>query len=170
MQLQEFGRHEAEALRNSRRLHLADLILLCYDSSDTNSFSYISNLRQQYKLDSVPSVFVATKSDLDLAQQRHEVQPEEYCNRLSLPPPVAVSRDRVTDLFTTVVAVALSPAGSIPGGVRNRASSDRFTYALWMTVIGCGTSVVGFLAWRQFSRSSTGITAWLTSLRSGREF
>ena len=40
-----------------------------YDSSDTNSFSYISNLRQQYKLDDVPSLFVATKSDLDLAQQ-----------------------------------------------------------------------------------------------------
>lgn len=50
-----------------------------HDSSDTNSFSYISNLRQQYAggarggsglgLDRVPSLFVATKSDLDLALQ-----------------------------------------------------------------------------------------------------
>lgn len=64
------------------------MIVYVHDSSDTNSFSYISNLRvcvcflarfwvlmtgldlqQQYSLDHIPTLFVATKSDLDLALQ-----------------------------------------------------------------------------------------------------
>ena len=45
-QLQEFGsKYEAETLRNSKKLDMADVIVYVYDSSDTNSFSYISNLR-----------------------------------------------------------------------------------------------------------------------------
>lgn len=45
-QLQEFGsKYEAETLRNSKKTDLADVIVYVYDSSDTNSFSYISNLR-----------------------------------------------------------------------------------------------------------------------------
>lgn len=47
--------------------------------------------QQQYSLDHIPSVFVATKSDLDLAQQRHEVQPDVYARRLGLPVPMSVS-------------------------------------------------------------------------------
>lgn len=69
-QLQEFGStYESEVLRNKKKLELADVLVFVYDSSDTNSFSYVSNLRQQYKLDDIPTLFVATKSDLDLAQQ-----------------------------------------------------------------------------------------------------
>lgn len=48
-------------------------------------------LQQQYSLDHIPAIFVATKSDLDLAQQRHEVQPDVYSRRLGLPAPMAVS-------------------------------------------------------------------------------
>ena len=86
LQLQEFGsKYEPEVLRNSKKTDLADVIVYVHDSSDTNSFSYISNLRvgdlrcssapdltlsqQQYSLDHIPTLFVATKSDLDLAQQ-----------------------------------------------------------------------------------------------------
>jgi Ras family protein T1 len=44
--MQEFGsKYEAETLRNSKKTELVDVILYIYDSSDTNSFSYISNLR-----------------------------------------------------------------------------------------------------------------------------
>ncbi|KAJ7212008.1 EF hand associated-domain-containing protein [Mycena pura] len=68
--LQEFGsKYEPETLRNPKKTDLADVIAYVHDSSDTNSFSYISNLRQQYSLDHIPTLFVATKSDLDLAQQ-----------------------------------------------------------------------------------------------------
>ena len=46
LQLQEFGsRYEPEVLRNSKKTDLADVIVYVHDSSDTNSFSYISNLR-----------------------------------------------------------------------------------------------------------------------------
>jgi mitochondrial Rho GTPase 1 len=45
-QLQEFGsKYEPEVLRNSKKTDLADVIVYVHDSSDTNSFSYISNLR-----------------------------------------------------------------------------------------------------------------------------
>ncbi len=45
-QLQEFGsKYESEMLRNSKKMDLADVIVYVHDSSDTNSFSYISNLR-----------------------------------------------------------------------------------------------------------------------------
>jgi|SRR6267154_6396096 len=46
LQLQEFGsKYEPEALRHSKKTDLADVIVYVHDSSDTNSFSYISNLR-----------------------------------------------------------------------------------------------------------------------------
>ena len=46
MQLQEFGsKYEAETLRNPKKTDLADVVVYVHDSSDTNSFSYISNLR-----------------------------------------------------------------------------------------------------------------------------
>lgn len=32
-------------LRNSKKLNRADAVVFVYDSADTNSFSYISNLR-----------------------------------------------------------------------------------------------------------------------------
>jgi Ras family protein T1 len=110
--LQEFGsKYEAETLRNPRTTALADVIIYVYDSSDTNSFSYISNLRQQYALDHIPTLFVATKSDLDLAQQRHEVQPDVYCRRLSLQVPVAVSvrTAQLADVFQVICNVAMNP-------------------------------------------------------------
>lgn len=45
-QLQEFGStYESEVLRNKKKLELADVLVFVYDSSDTNSFSYVSNLR-----------------------------------------------------------------------------------------------------------------------------
>jgi Ras family protein T1 len=110
--LQEFGsKYESEMLRNTKRLDQADVLIYIHDSSDTNSFSYISNLRQQYSLDHIPSIFVATKSDLDLAQQRHEVQPDVYCRRLGLPAPLAVSAVSVglPNLWVAITRVALSP-------------------------------------------------------------
>ena len=46
MQLQEFGsKYEPEMLRTPKKVDLADVIVYVHDSSDTNSFSYISNLR-----------------------------------------------------------------------------------------------------------------------------
>ena len=117
--LQEFGsKYESETLRNSKKLDMADIIIYVHDSSDTNSFSYISNLRQQYSLDHIPAIFVATKSDLDLAQQRHEVQPDVYCRRLGLSAPMAVSArlGPMPNLWVAILRVALNPTSSIAKG------------------------------------------------------
>ncbi|KAG8935543.1 ERMES complex Ca(2+)-binding regulatory GTPase gem1 [Tulasnella sp. 418] len=64
--LQEFGsKYEAEVLKNKKAE--ADMIVYVYDSSDTNSFSYISNLRQQYSLDHLPSFLSAIPGGADRA-------------------------------------------------------------------------------------------------------
>lgn len=167
--LQEFGsRHESESLRSHAKLASADVIIYVYDSSDTNSFSYISNLRQHFSsgaasrssnsLVNLPCLFVATKTDQDLAQQRHEVQPDVYCKKLGLErhSPFNVttltqggsSTNNVHDLYALVVQIAQDPWGmeSIPGW-RERAAARMGSVALWMGMavvvggVGVGTWV-----------------------------
>lgn len=84
--------------------------------------------QQQYSLDHIPTLFVATKSDLDLAlqvredwhdstayayaqKQRHEVQPDVYCRRLGLQVPVAVSvkTGQLADVFHVICGIAMKP-------------------------------------------------------------
>jgi Ras family protein T1 len=154
--LQEFGsRYEAEVLRNTAKLSAADVIVFVYDSSDTNSFSYISNLRQQYPLlQSMPSLFVATKADLDLAQQRHEVQPDSYCRKLGLKIPglgagplnISIRDGQVADLYGLICAIAVDPKGAVQGGNdRNALSFSTNRWQFWgyigLVVVGGGGAV-----------------------------
>ncbi|OCH84908.1 mitochondrial Rho 1 [Obba rivulosa] len=162
--LQEFGsKYEAETLRNPKKTDLADVITYVHDSSDTNSFSYISNLRQQYSLDHIPTLFVATKSDLDLAQQRHEVQPDVYCRRLGLQVPVAVSvkTGQTADVFHAICGIAMNPNSAIPGG-SDRALSAAARLRMYVTVCtlvgGVATGVL--LAYRTFARPGSSFGAW----------
>ncbi|KAI0036512.1 EF hand associated-domain-containing protein [Vararia minispora EC-137] len=175
--LQEFGsKYEAEMLRASKKMDLADVMVYVHDSSDTNSFSYISNLRQQYSLDHVPALFVATKSDLDLAQQRHEVQPDVYCRRLNLQVPVAVSvkTGQMADVFQTICSIAMRPNSSIPGGAeRGLSSGARLrTYVVISALVG-GLSVSVFLVYRTLTRPERGgfgyLGQWLRSILVRRE-
>jgi Ras family protein T1 len=164
--LQEFGsRYEAEVLRSSKKLHMADVIVFVYDSSDTNSFSYISNLRQQYPLlQQLPSLFVATKSDLDLVQQRHEVQPEVYCSKLGLRLPsssgggvgdlssvsafgmlssagpihISVKLDELADVFGIICAVAQDPRSAVPGGATSEGAVMGLLRRRWLAYIAFG--------------------------------
>ncbi|CAE6423501.1 unnamed protein product [Rhizoctonia solani] len=99
--MQEFGsKSEANMLRDAKTMDLADVIIYVHDSSDTNSFSYISGLR------------------------RHEVQPDVYCRRLGLQGPYAVSikNPQIANLFPEIVATAINPLSAIPGGAE-RASA-----------------------------------------------
>lgn len=58
--MREFGsKSEAELLRDSKTMDLADVIIYVHDSSDTNSFSYVSNLR----VSTVPTHFWSCYSD-----------------------------------------------------------------------------------------------------------
>ncbi|KZV73774.1 mitochondrial Rho GTPase [Peniophora sp. CONT] len=154
--LQEFGSsYEAEILKSSKKTDLADVIVYVYDSSDTNSFSYISNLRQQYSLDHIPTLFVATKSDLDLAQQRHEVQPDVYCRRLNLQVPVAVSvrTGQMADVFQTICSIAMRPNSSIPGGAE-RSLSPAVRLSTWVaaSVFMGGLSAGAVVVYRALMR------------------
>lgn len=91
-------------------------------------FCLLPELKQQYSLDHIPTLFVATKSDLDLAlqvslchfiyiyasqiqSQRHEVQPDVYCRRLGLQVPVAVSvkTGQTADVFHAICNIAMNP-------------------------------------------------------------
>ncbi|KAL1406107.1 ERMES complex Ca(2+)-binding regulatory GTPase gem1 [Vanrija albida] len=151
--LQEFGsKYESEMLRNSKRLDLADVLIYVHDSSDTNSFSYISNLRQQYSLDHIPSIFVATKSDLDLAQQRHEVQPDVYCRRLGLPAPLAVSSQSgpLPNLWAAITRVALNPTTYIPRGPSSALSPAQRVKTLAAYTLGTGSIVALAAVWLRY--------------------
>ncbi|KAI0300358.1 mitochondrial Rho 1 [Russula brevipes] len=170
--LQEFGsKYEPEALRNSKKTDLADVIVYVHDSSDTNSFSYISNLRQQYSLDHISTLFVATKSDLDLAQQRHEVQPDVYCRRLNLQVPVAVSvkTGQIADVFHAICSIAMRPNSSIPGGAeRSLSPAARLrTYIVFSALVGSFSAGV-LLAYRTFLRPGTFGGQWVGWLLGGR--
>jgi len=178
--LQEFGsKYEAETLRNPKKTDLADVVVYVHDSSDTNSFSYISNLRQQYVLDHIPTLFVATKSDLDLAQQRHEVQPDVYCRRLGLQVPVAVSvkTGQTADVFHAICSVAMNPNSAIPGGsdrAMTAAARIRMYIKVCTLIGGVATGVV--LVYRTFARpgnSLSSVTAqcinWIVGTASRRE-
>ncbi|KAK0487521.1 P-loop containing nucleoside triphosphate hydrolase protein [Armillaria novae-zelandiae] len=163
--LQEFGsKYEAETLRNSKKTDLVDVIVYVHDSSDTNSFSYISNLRQQYSLDHIPTLFVATKSDLDLAQQRHEVQPDVYCRRLGLQVPVSVSvkTGQIADVYHAVCGIAMNPYKSIPGGAdRALSSTARLRWYVTLTALlgGCTAGLV--MLYRNLLRPA-GFPQWTT--------
>ncbi|KAG7440843.1 mitochondrial Rho GTPase [Guyanagaster necrorhizus] len=163
--LQEFGsKYEAETLRNSKKTDLVDVIVYVHDSSDTNSFSYISNLRQQYSLDHIPTLFVATKSDLDLAQQRHEVQPDVYCRRLGLQVPVSVSvkTGQIADVYHAVCGIAMNPYKSIPGGAdRALSSTARLRMIVTFTALlgGCTAGLV--MMYRNLLRPA-GFPQWAT--------
>jgi Ras family protein T1 len=170
--LQEFGsKFEPEVLRHSKKTDLADVIVYVHDSSDTNSFSYISNLRQQYSLDHIPTLFVATKSDLDLAQQRHEVQPDVYCRRLSLQVPVAVSvkTGQTADVFHAICSVAMHPNSSIPGGAeRNMSPAARLrTYIVLSALVGSFSAGL-LMGYRTFIRPGTFGGQWIGWLLGGR--
>ncbi|KAF9242518.1 P-loop containing nucleoside triphosphate hydrolase protein [Melanogaster broomeanus] len=176
--LQEFGsKYEAEILRSSKKTDFADLIVYVHDSSDTNSFSYISNLRQQYSLDHIPTLFVATKSDLDLAQQRHEVQPDVYCRRLGLQVPVAVSvkTGQIADVFHVMCSIAMKPHAAIPGGAdRALTASERLRMYVTVTALLGGISAGLVMLYRSLLRPGGPIfpswtSSWATWLLGRRE-
>ncbi|KAG2757949.1 mitochondrial Rho GTPase [Suillus brevipes Sb2] len=174
--LQEFGsKYEAETLRASKKTDLADVIVYVHDSSDTNSFSYISNLRQQYALDHTPTLFVATKSDLDLAQQRHEVQPDVYCRRLGLQVPVAVSvkTGQTADVFHAICSIAMNPHAAIPGGAdRAMTASERLRVYVAFTALLGGVSAGLVMLYRSLLRQEilpSWTTPWATWLLGRRD-
>jgi Ras family protein T1 len=131
--MQEYGPLvDGEVLDAKGGLEGADLVCLVYDCGDVNSFSYVAELwvclhltnQKKYEFESrgIPAVFCATKSDLDVEQQRYLVQPDAFCRQLGVPVPVSVSiKERgYGDIFQTLVGVALEPGLALPGREKKR--------------------------------------------------
>ncbi|CAG8484180.1 4298_t:CDS:10 [Ambispora leptoticha] len=158
--LQEFGsKYENEILQNKRKMEACDLLCFVYDSSDVNSFSYIVELRRRHLiLENMPTVFVATKSDCDLVQQRHEVQPDVYCRTLGLSVPISVSvrLQQIADLWILMTGYAMSPATATPGGIvdatHGTSRVKRYLTFTALTGMILGAAFLGFRLFQQHRR------------------
>ena len=111
--LQEFGSKYVTDLflpENKDLLEKSDLVVLMYDSSDCNSFSFVSNLYVTY-LQSYPCVFIANKADLDIVQQRTELQPDMFTKQYGLDKPlhISITENNLADVFYVLIAIALQP-------------------------------------------------------------
>ncbi|CAI5758753.1 unnamed protein product [Candida verbasci] len=117
---EELGELEPAILENKLRLDQCDVICYIYDSSDPESFQYLVDLRNKYSknLDEIPSVFIASKADLDKQQQRSDIQPEIYTRDLFLNSPLHISSSWTSslhELFIQLVDAAKNPQTSTPG-------------------------------------------------------
>ncbi|RAO72030.1 uncharacterized protein BHQ10_008042 [Talaromyces amestolkiae] len=117
--LDELGELEPALLENqSKLLDQCDVIAYTYDSSDPDSFAYITKLRAKYPhLEELPSIFLALKADLDRTTQRAECQPHEYTARLGLPaPPLHVSAtwSSIQEVFVHIAEAAMDPSTTFP--------------------------------------------------------
>ncbi|KAJ2776989.1 ERMES complex Ca(2+)-binding regulatory GTPase gem1 [Coemansia javaensis] len=114
--MQEFGPYDTSVLQSRRQLENCDLLVMVYDSGDAGSFSYLANLRSNYALDSIPVIFVATKSDLDYVEQRSDPPPDVYCRELKVNAPIYVSaRDgQMASVFQRMAAITRSPHSATP--------------------------------------------------------
>ncbi|KAJ3133446.1 ERMES complex Ca(2+)-binding regulatory GTPase gem1 [Geranomyces variabilis] len=147
--MQEFGpKFDSEILQNRRKLEACDVLCFLYDSGDVNSFAYVANLRNRYRIDHIPCVFVATKSDTDLVPQRFEVQPDAYCRALGLAVPISLSiKDNVTaELFSLLVGVAMDPGVAIPGTSRGPGMS--FLRIMAFSTVAVGLVATGIASWK----------------------
>jgi len=107
-------------------------------------------------------LFIATKADLDLAQQRHEVQPDIYCQKLGLnipslsttnstgsnnfsgPISISIKYNQTADLYSVICSIALDPRGAIIGENDRSALSyanSRGRFLLYVGVVLLGGSV-----------------------------
>lgn len=142
--LEELGRLEPAILDNeSRLMRSCDVLCMAYDSSDPESFHYITELFERHPLiNKIPTIIVALKADLDRQQQRCDVQPEEFTQGLFLPLPLHVSStwsSSVSELFVQLVEVSFQPSKATPG-LEPEVQSDH------LSSVVIGASAVGFLS------------------------
>ncbi|CAG8545799.1 2502_t:CDS:10, partial [Scutellospora calospora] len=156
------SKYEAEIFQNKRKLEMCDLLCFLYDSSDANSFSYIVELRKRHNLDDFPTVFVATKSDLDLVQQNHEVQPDVYCRSLGLAVPLCLSvkKQQTADLWNLMTGLSINPAIATPRLANASNCASRLKRYLTFTAVMGAVMGAAFLGYRLFQhqRGFGGIT------------
>ncbi|KAJ1512098.1 ERMES complex Ca(2+)-binding regulatory GTPase gem1, partial [Coelomomyces lativittatus] len=150
--LQEFGsQYEKDILTNKKKMELCDVLCFIYDSSDVNSFSYAAQLVLQMQI-SLPCIFIATKSDLDLVQQRYEVPPDVFCKNLCLEKPIHLSvKHHITaDIYHVLASMAINP---VTGMLRGRGrGGERYPIFKIIAVTAAMGAIlaIGFAGWRLY--------------------
>lgn len=158
--LEELGELEPAILENKKRLDQCDVICYIYDSSDPESFQYLVDLREKHAslLDEIPSVFVASKADLDKQEQRSDIQPDTYTRDLFLNSPLHVSctwSSSLHELFIQLVDAAKMPSSSTPG-IEHEKDADN-EHLKHLVMVGGAISVmamVSFWIWKSSLQGS----------------
>lgn len=142
--LQELGGLEGPILENSGKLDTCDVLCLAYDSSDPDSFQHLIDLRRKYPaMDSIPTVYVALKADLDRQQQRADFQPEPYTKALYLAPPLHISSSwtsSLSELMSTLANAASNPQTCTPNLVPYPTEREPL-----LNPVTIGASALGFM-------------------------
>jgi len=128
--MQEFGEGKADQVLD-KKMPSADVICFVYDSSDMKSFAYVATLATKYRqeISSIPCCFVANKSDLDLVEQKYDVQPEEFCKQLGIVAPISYSSKQtqyIADLHSLIATFALNPEKSMPDSQNKSSGPPRY--------------------------------------------
>ncbi|PRT55922.1 Mitochondrial Rho GTPase 1 [Wickerhamiella sorbophila] len=150
--LEELGELEPAILENPQKLAQCDVLCFCYDSSDPESFSYLTQLREKYRqLDQLPVVYAALKADLDRQQQRTDVQPDRYTTQIGLAAPLHVSAEwpsSLSALFVQLVDAAMRPGPATPQ-IADMPEED----SVYQVILAIGTTAmaagVAYLLWRR---------------------
>ncbi|OMJ18931.1 Mitochondrial Rho GTPase 1 [Smittium culicis] len=154
--IKDFGFYTNLALGNSRAIDCCDLLCMVYDSSDPDSFQYLMDLRNYYNLDNVPTIFIATKSDLDSVVQHSEDPPDIYCRNLKLKPPVFISvRDGQTASIFEKMADSSSKHDSVTPSIllSKKKSLDIVGVFKYSAIITVSIAVAWGILYGSFNRS-----------------
>ncbi|KAJ2501793.1 ERMES complex Ca(2+)-binding regulatory GTPase gem1 [Coemansia sp. RSA 1972] len=147
--MQEFGPYDTSVLQSRRQLESCDLLVMVYDSNDPASFAYLTDLRRNYSLDSLPTMFVATKSDLDYVEQRCDTPPDIYCRELLLNAPVHVSAKdmQLANVFQRMAAITRNPQSATPSVLLARPNRWSAARILGISALVGVTAVSTFAAY-----------------------
>ena len=118
-----------QVLSDTKALDNVDVICFTYDSADPDSFAFIADIRvysipflcadkqdQFPHINLIPTIYAATKADLDRQEQRYYVQPDTYTRQLGLQPPIHVSAlwGGTGDLFVQLAEGASWLGAAVP--------------------------------------------------------
>lgn len=151
--LQELGELQDNILKNKQELINYDVILLTYDSSDPNSFSYLINLFQQFEyIKELPIIFVGLKADLDKQRQRCIIQPDQFCENMYISHPLHISAkwlSSLNELFIKITEAALVPANNTPDlPEEDNSTLNDIDYRQAAVIVG---STIGFISLLSFT-------------------
>lgn len=90
-----------------------DVICLIYDTNDPESFQTCISVYKKHIKSNVPFLIVASKSDMQSVQQHCVVQPEEFCKKNKLHPPMSFSCQDINEvIYETLLSFAVNPSSA----------------------------------------------------------